>query len=383
MTKEAKELIAKQKKLFIKINTTALNDIENELNESNKKKGNKKKSNKKKGNKRMTPVAESSNAVKKKKKAKNYILDLTDHSKGSQSIMFSDDLKLYLRNTCSTPPLKPFVPRIETIEMFEKKNNSSTFTHMKKLLKALNSFGSTIKFWSYVFEEAFSNRGLCLHWGDTMPKKAKKYEKIDMKIDLRILFCSNTKRPDLSVGEFAKSAIPYKLYHDKLKQITVSKYHLNTLLLSGLPLSAALIPIVQITGFECHLYVLKKVEDFYILETVDSITFPTTYKAIKDNGIKKLISCLEKAKSLCLSLKREIKENGLYKTTGKMGGILENKKREGRAAVHAVVWPTKEHDAEEDDEEEDDEEEDDEEEDDEEEVDDEDASEEDLARVRS
>ena len=55
--------------------------------------------------------------------AKNYILDLTDHSKGSQSIMFSDDLKLYLRNTCSTPPLKPFVPRIETIEMFEKKVN--------------------------------------------------------------------------------------------------------------------------------------------------------------------------------------------------------------------------------------------------------------------
>ena len=51
-----------------------------------------------------------------------------------------------------------------------------------------------------------------------------------------------------------------------------------------------------------------------------------------------------------------------------MGGILENKKREGRAAVHAVVWPTKEHDAEEEDEEEDDEE---------------DASEEDLARVRS
>lgn len=249
--------------------------------------------------------------------SKNYILDLTDHSKGSQSIMFSDDLKLYLRNTCSTPPLKPFVPRIETIEMFEKKNNSSTFTHMKKLLKALNSFGSTsnkerrcvnvykyileihlfknylfkpqnfklyseqdfiVKFWSYVFEEAFSNRGLCLHWGDTMPKKAKKYEKIDMKIDLRILFCSNTKRPDLSVGEFAKSAIPYKLYHDKLKQITVSKYHLNTLLLSGLPLSAALIPIVQITGFECHLYVLKKVEDFYILETVDSITFPQHIK---------------------------------------------------------------------------------------------------------
>jgi hypothetical protein len=68
MTKEAKELIAKQKKPFIKINTTALNDIENvsidchlalsiivnliallqELNKSNKKKSNKKKSNKRK-----------------------------------------------------------------------------------------------------------------------------------------------------------------------------------------------------------------------------------------------------------------------------------------------------------------------------------------------
>lgn len=117
-----------------------------------------------------------------------------------------------------------------------------------------------------------------------------------MKIDLRILFCSNTKRSDLTVGEFAKKAIPSKLYNDKLKQVTISKYHLNTFLLLGLPPSAASIPIVQIMGFECHLSVLKKVEDFYVLETVDAITFPTTYKDIQENGIKKLISCLEKSK---------------------------------------------------------------------------------------
>ena len=153
-----------------------------------------------------------------------------------------------------------------------------------------------VKFWSYVFEEAFSNSGLCLHWGDTMPARAKKNEKIEMKVDLRILYCSNTKRSDLGVGEFAKKAIPSKLYYDKLKQVTITKYHLNTLLLSGLPPSAALIPIVQIMGFECHLFVLKKIEDFYVLETIDVITFPTTYKAIQDNGIKNLISCLEKAK---------------------------------------------------------------------------------------
>lgn len=44
-----------------------------------------------------------------------------------------------------------------------------------------------------------------------------------MKIDLRILFCSNTKRSDLTDGEFAKKAISSKLYNDKLKQVTISK----------------------------------------------------------------------------------------------------------------------------------------------------------------
>lgn len=161
-----------------------------------------------------------------------------------------------------------------------------------------------------------------------MPAGAKKYEKIEMKIDLRILFCANTKRSDLTVGEFAKKAIPSKLYNDKLKQVIVSKYHLNTFLLFGLPPSAASIPIVQMMGFECHLSVLKKVEDFYILETIETISFPTTYKSIQENGIKKLTSCLENAKSLCLSLKKAIKESNLYKTVGKMGGILDNKKGE-------------------------------------------------------
>lgn len=57
-----------------------------------------------------------------------------------------------------------------------------------------------------------------------------------MKIDLRILYCSNTKKADINAGEFAKKPNPSKLYIDKLKQVVISKYHLNTLLLSGLPL---------------------------------------------------------------------------------------------------------------------------------------------------
>lgn len=125
-----------------------------------------------------------------------------------------------------------------------------------------------------------------------------------MKINFCILYCSNKKRSKLNAGEFAKKAIPSKSYYYKLKQATITKYHLNTLLLlSSLPSSAALIPIIQIVSFECHLFVLKKVEDFYVLETVDIITFPTTHKALQDNGIKKLISCLDKAKVTYLTSK--------------------------------------------------------------------------------
>ena len=54
---------------------------------------------------------------------KNYVLDMTDQSKGSQAILFSDDLKLYLKSACRTPPLKPAVPSINVIERFEKKVN--------------------------------------------------------------------------------------------------------------------------------------------------------------------------------------------------------------------------------------------------------------------
>ncbi|KAI9480687.1 MAG: hypothetical protein EXX96DRAFT_480407 [Benjaminiella poitrasii] len=41
-------------------------------------------------------------------------------------------------------------------------------------------------------------------------------------------------------------------------------------------------------GFECHMYILRQVEDFYILETVDYITFPLAYMVIKENGEGKM-----------------------------------------------------------------------------------------------
>jgi hypothetical protein len=72
-----------------------------------------------------------------------------------------------------------------------------------------------------------------------------------VKIDLRILISMNSKKSGSSVGEFAKKAIPSKLYIDKLKQVLISKNHMNTLLLSGL-LQATAIPLIQIMGFGCY-----------------------------------------------------------------------------------------------------------------------------------
>ncbi|KAG1174310.1 hypothetical protein G6F46_005903 [Rhizopus delemar] len=116
-------------------------------------------------------------------------------------------------------------------------------------------------------------------------------------------------------------------------------------------------PIVHIMGFDFHLSLLRKVDDFYVLEPVDTVAFPTSHKAIKDNGIQKLISCLEKVKSLCLSQKKANK-------------LME------KAAVRKMVWPSEdEEDEDEDEEDEDDEVEDDNDEDDDQDDDDQDEEE--------
>lgn len=49
-------------------------------------------------------------------------------------------------------------------------------------------------------------------------------------------------------------------------------------------------------GFDCQLCILRQVEDFYILEPIETIFFPTTHLSIKDNDIEKLMNCMEKAK---------------------------------------------------------------------------------------
>ncbi|KAG0762770.1 hypothetical protein G6F33_008760 [Rhizopus arrhizus] len=94
-------------------------------------------------------------------------------------------------------------------------------------------------------------------------------------------------------------------------------------------------------GFNCQLYVLRYVEGFYVLENVSSISFPTTYQDIKDNGIAKLLNCLETAKNLCLDLKKAIKTSSLKMATSKMANILSNKDQEkNKLDICSMVWPS-------------------------------------------
>lgn len=115
-----------------------------------------------------------------------------------------------------------------------------------------------------------------------------------MKVDLRILCCANTNKPDITVGEFAKKATRRMLYMDKLKQVTMSKYDLDSLLLSDLSPSTTFIPLIQIMGFDCNVYILIKILEFYVLETVKTAVFPTSRLSLKENGIQKLWNCLER-----------------------------------------------------------------------------------------
>ncbi|KAI7863193.1 hypothetical protein BDF14DRAFT_1399658 [Spinellus fusiger] len=146
MSKEAKEFIAKQKKLFIKINNVALNDIEEELEKSDKKNKRKKPIVDRNAGKRRKIIATSNpvtsflNEFKntnKGKKAryfdiitKNYIIDMTDRSEGSQAILFSDDLKDYLKNICIRNLPKPDFSNINIIKRFESKPRKTIYKYL-------------------------------------------------------------------------------------------------------------------------------------------------------------------------------------------------------------------------------------------------------------
>ncbi|KAI9481130.1 MAG: hypothetical protein EXX96DRAFT_538359 [Benjaminiella poitrasii] len=130
MTKEMKQFITQQKKVYIKINKAALGDI-------NKKALDKSTSNKRKTIAVNNPAVlfikqyQEDNEGKKANITKNYIIDTTDTS------------------------------NIDIIKAFEEK-----YLFKPQSVKLHSEQDFIVNFWSYVFEEVFSNSGLYLHWGE-------------------------------------------------------------------------------------------------------------------------------------------------------------------------------------------------------------------------
>ncbi|KAI7888555.1 uncharacterized protein EV154DRAFT_553773 [Mucor mucedo] len=158
-----------------------------------------------------------------------------------------------------------------------------------------------IKFWGVIFEAFFYNDDYMLHWGDTVSKPCKR-NNLRFKADLRIVVMSKDEDVvDGRTAEVAKKASPKKLFMDKLKSVLGTKCHVNNFL-SSVPFIPAkdiknvVFPIVQIMGFDVHIYSLQLVNrGLYLLQDLDSFSCPTNYTSLK-HGLAKVInglSCIE------------------------------------------------------------------------------------------
>jgi hypothetical protein len=105
-----------------------------------------------------------------------------------------------------------------------------SFMFCPKYVKAYSELDFVVKFWSPIMEEYLNSSTLALHWGETKAKKTK----TDAKLDLRILSIPNTKKADMAICEFAKTAFSSKLYYDKIKSVLLTKYQLNSWVTAGI-----------------------------------------------------------------------------------------------------------------------------------------------------
>lgn len=120
---------------------------------------------------------------------------------------------------------------------------------------------------------------------------------LDFKLDIRFIISSDTKKLDISNGEFAKqrAATKGKYYHDNAKAVLTDKYHLNYLVktLPQIPvrsIKALKIPIVMIMGIDCHVFVLSLIDkNDYLLEKIYTMQYPRTYRQLCGGVIGKLL----------------------------------------------------------------------------------------------
>ncbi|KAI7893555.1 uncharacterized protein EV154DRAFT_479306 [Mucor mucedo] len=130
-----------------------------------------------------------------------------------------------------------------------------------------------IKFWSYLFEQYFSQASLFLQWGDTISDECKRMS-LDFKLDIRFY---STTIPKSWIFGTANLRTKGKYYHDNAKAVLTDKYHLNYLVktLPQIPvrsIKALEIPIVMVMGIDCHVFILALIDkNDYLLEKKDII----------------------------------------------------------------------------------------------------------------
>lgn len=118
-----------------------------------------------------------------------------------------------------------------------------------------------------------------------------------MKLDFRLVLGPSKVQFDTSTGKFARQPTPRKLYKDRLKSTIVAKATINDILKNSSltidDLHSLKIPIIQVMGFECEVFVVALVEPkLYTIEKVQVMDFPVTNKNLQNNGIEAIIQGL-------------------------------------------------------------------------------------------
>lgn len=304
----------------------------------------------------------------------NAILDISNDSIGSQMKIFNNEVKKNIMNKFSSEDFnyesrnnQNILKKIKTgsISQLKKSLNDVENYHysgikeknIKKIYEyilsmhaerswifrkeAIDNYSEAdfqIKFWGFIFETFFSdNESIVLHWGDTMTSPCKN-SKLLFKLDLRlVVFNQEEVVVDGLNGEVAKKATKKKLYDDKLKSILASKCHLNNFL-NSVPfitindIRKVYFPIIQIMGFNIHIYILKLVNrKMYVVEDVFSFTFPISIINIRSE-IENIINGLSLVESLVSELRR-LYETGQTDKEDQMQRIIDGSNRKKKLKV--------------------------------------------------
>ncbi|KAG2204589.1 hypothetical protein INT47_012648, partial [Mucor saturninus] len=164
-----------------------------------------------------------------------------------------------------------------------------------------------VKFWGidkdfhtfrYVMtKKYFSKRG------DTKSKSCKEAD-LCFRLDLRIIAFTSSQNVDVLNGEVAKMAATNedKCYYDKRKAVFAAKNHLNYLVtntkcLFPKEIHTMYMPIVQIMGMSCHLYVLSLIDKgLYLLQRVYTMSYPVSNHEMRTGAIQKIVRKVIKKK---------------------------------------------------------------------------------------